>query len=61
MSAIGAAMDGDPEELHRSLGAMGFFDPEDDQVTAEAVYAHFHDVTSWYIEDREVTVDRALG
>ncbi len=60
VGAIRAAMDGDPEELHRRLGAMGFFDPGDEQVTAEAVYEHFHDVTSWYIEDREVTVDRAL-
>jgi hypothetical protein len=39
---------------------MGFFDPDDDKVTPEAVFEHFHDVTSWYIEDREVTIDRAL-
>jgi predicted unusual protein kinase regulating ubiquinone biosynthesis (AarF/ABC1/UbiB family) len=58
--AIGAAMDGDAAELHRRLGAMGFFDPSDDEVTPDAVLEHFHDVTSWYIEDREVTVDRAL-
>ena len=55
-----AAMDGDAAELHRRLGAMGFFDPADEQVTPEAVFEHFHDVTGWYIEDREVTVDRAL-
>jgi predicted unusual protein kinase regulating ubiquinone biosynthesis (AarF/ABC1/UbiB family) len=60
IGAIRAAMDGDPLELHRRLGAMGFFDPTDDQVTPEAVFDHFHDVTRWYIEDREVTVDRAL-
>ena len=58
--AIRAAMDGDPEELHRRLASMGFFDPDDDQVTPEAVFEHFHDVTAWYIEDREVTIDRAL-
>jgi len=40
---------------------MGFFDPSDEQVTPEAVFAHFHDVTSWYIEDGEVTIDRSLG
>jgi hypothetical protein len=39
---------------------MGFYDPADPEVTAEAVAEHFHDVTSWYIEDREVTVDREL-
>jgi hypothetical protein len=48
------------EGLHRQLGAMGFFDPADSEVTPEAVFDHFHDVTRWYIEDREVTVDRAL-
>ena len=60
VGAIRAAMDGDAEELHRRLGAMGFFDPSDDLLPADAVYEHFHDVTAWYIEDREVTIDRAL-
>jgi predicted unusual protein kinase regulating ubiquinone biosynthesis (AarF/ABC1/UbiB family) len=60
VAAIRAAMDGDRDELHRRLGAMGFFDPADEQVTPDAVFDHFHDVTAWYIEDREVTVTRAL-
>jgi predicted unusual protein kinase regulating ubiquinone biosynthesis (AarF/ABC1/UbiB family) len=60
VAAIGAAMDGDAEELHRRLGAMGFFDPADSQVTPQAVFEPFHDVTAWYIEDREVTIDREL-
>ena len=60
VAAVGAAMDGDPDELHRRLGAMGFFDPDDEQVSPEAVFDHFHDVTAWYIEDREVTIDREL-
>ena len=34
-------MDGDADELHRRLGAMGFFDPSDDEVTPEAVLEHF--------------------
>jgi predicted unusual protein kinase regulating ubiquinone biosynthesis (AarF/ABC1/UbiB family) len=60
VAAIGAAMDGDAAELHRRLGAMGFFDPDDEQVSPEAVFDHFHDVTAWYIEDRELTIDREL-
>jgi predicted unusual protein kinase regulating ubiquinone biosynthesis (AarF/ABC1/UbiB family) len=60
VEALGAAMDGDVDELYRRLAAMGFFDPDDEEVTPDAVFDHFHDVTSWYIEDREVTVDRAL-
>jgi predicted unusual protein kinase regulating ubiquinone biosynthesis (AarF/ABC1/UbiB family) len=58
--AIRAAMDGDADELHRRLGALGFFDPADEQVPPQAVFEHFHDVTAWYIEDREVTITREL-
>jgi predicted unusual protein kinase regulating ubiquinone biosynthesis (AarF/ABC1/UbiB family) len=60
IDALHLAMDGDVEGLHRRLGSMGFFDPEDPVLTPEAVYDHFHDVTVWYIEDREVTIDREL-
>jgi len=60
IAAIRAAMDGDVAELHQRLGAMGFFDPADELVSPEAVYEHFHDVTAWYIEDRDVTVDRSI-
>jgi predicted unusual protein kinase regulating ubiquinone biosynthesis (AarF/ABC1/UbiB family) len=60
IAAVRYGMDGDVEGLHRQLGAMGFYDPDDDQVTAEAVSEHFHDVTRWYIEDRELTIDREM-
>jgi predicted unusual protein kinase regulating ubiquinone biosynthesis (AarF/ABC1/UbiB family) len=60
LAAVRLGMDGDVEGLHRQLGAMGFFDPDDDQVEPEAVFEHFHDVTRWYIEDRELTIDREL-
>ena len=60
IAAIRFGMDGDVEGLHRQLGTMGFYDPADELVSAEAVFDHFHDVTRWYIEDREVTVDREL-
>jgi predicted unusual protein kinase regulating ubiquinone biosynthesis (AarF/ABC1/UbiB family) len=60
IAAVRFGMDGDVEALHRQLGAMGFYDPTDEEVTAEAVAEHFRDVTRWYIDDREVSVDRAL-
>src|SRR5918998_6024032 len=60
IEVIRLGMDGDVEGLHRQLGAMGFYDPADDEVTAEAVFDHFHDVTRWYIDDGEVTIDREL-
>jgi predicted unusual protein kinase regulating ubiquinone biosynthesis (AarF/ABC1/UbiB family) len=60
IAAIRLGMEGDVEGLHRRLGAMGFYDPADPEIEPEAVFEHFHDVTRWYIEDREVTVDREL-
>jgi predicted unusual protein kinase regulating ubiquinone biosynthesis (AarF/ABC1/UbiB family) len=59
-AAVRCALEGDAVGLHARLGAMGFFDPADPEVTPEAVLAHFRDVTSWYIDDRELTVDREL-
>jgi predicted unusual protein kinase regulating ubiquinone biosynthesis (AarF/ABC1/UbiB family) len=60
VAAVRAAMDSDAEGLHRRLAGLGFFDPSDEQVTPEAVFDHFHDVTRWYIDDRVVTIDREL-
>jgi predicted unusual protein kinase regulating ubiquinone biosynthesis (AarF/ABC1/UbiB family) len=60
VAALRHLMDGDVAGVHRQLGAMGFFDPSDEEITPEAVYEHFRDVTRWYVEDRELTVDRAL-
>src|SRR3954452_24616288 len=60
VGALRAMMDGDAAELHRRLAAMGFFDPSDEQVTPQAVFDHFHDVTAWYVEDREVTITREI-
>ena len=60
VEAIRLGMGGDAEGLHRQLGSMGFFRLDDDRVTPEGVYDHFCDVTSWYIEDRDVTIDREL-
>ena len=60
IEAVRLGMDGNAEGLHRQLGSMGFFDPSDREVTPQTVFEHFHDVCSWYIEDREVTIDRQL-
>jgi predicted unusual protein kinase regulating ubiquinone biosynthesis (AarF/ABC1/UbiB family) len=60
VGALRAVMDGDADDLYARLAAMGFFDPTDELVTPERVFEHFHDVTAWYGEDRELTVDRAL-
>ena len=37
---------------------MGFFDPDDEVVTAERVLAHFEAAAGWFAEDRPFTIDR---
>ncbi len=39
---------------------MGFFDPADPVMDPDKVLAHFRAVTSWYVEDREVTIDKSV-
>jgi hypothetical protein len=60
VDAFRKAMDGDVQGLYERMGAMGYYDPDDPAVTPQAVFDHFHDATSWYIEDREVPLDRAV-
>src|ERR671910_2436161 len=58
--ALKLAMDDDAEGLLAHMSYMGFYRPGDPKVSPEAVFEHFHDVTAWYNEDRDVTVDRAV-
>ena len=60
VEALRLGMEGDAAGLHAQLASMGFFDVEDEALDPEAVLAHFRDVTSWYVEDREVTIDRSV-
>ncbi len=60
VEAVRLVMEGDAAGLHRQLGGMGFFDPGDEAVTPDAVLAHLRDVTRWYVEDGERTIDREL-
>ena len=53
-----AGIDRDPERLHAALAAMGFFDPTDELIAAEAVQEHFEAAAGWYAFDREFTIDR---
>jgi predicted unusual protein kinase regulating ubiquinone biosynthesis (AarF/ABC1/UbiB family) len=58
--AIRMGMEGDAAGLHAQLGGMGFFDPADPAIDPEAVLDHFRDVTRWYVDDRELTIDREV-
>jgi predicted unusual protein kinase regulating ubiquinone biosynthesis (AarF/ABC1/UbiB family) len=60
VAAIRYGMEEDAAALHLQLGAMGFFDPSDTSVSPQAVLEHFRDVTRWYIDDGERTIDREL-
>jgi predicted unusual protein kinase regulating ubiquinone biosynthesis (AarF/ABC1/UbiB family) len=58
-AATAAAMDGDAEALHAALIAAGYY-PAALEVSSDVVLEHFRDVSSWYVDDREVTIDRAV-
>ena len=58
LAVMRAGIDRDPERLHAALAAMGFFDPTDELIAAEAVQEHFEAAAGWYAFDREFTVDR---
>ena len=58
LAVMRAGIERDPERLHAALAAMGFFDPEDEQIAAEAVQEHFEAAAGWYALDREFTIDR---
>ena len=58
LAVMRAGIDREPERLHAALAAMGFFDPEDEEIAAEAVQEHFEAAAGWYAVDREFTVDR---
>jgi predicted unusual protein kinase regulating ubiquinone biosynthesis (AarF/ABC1/UbiB family) len=60
VEALRLGMEGDAVGLHAQLASMGFFDVDDEALDPEAVLAHFRDVTSWYVEDGEVTIDRTV-
>jgi predicted unusual protein kinase regulating ubiquinone biosynthesis (AarF/ABC1/UbiB family) len=60
IAVLRAGMDGDAVALRAALTAAGYYAPGDPEVSADAVLAHFRDIASWYLEDREVTIDREL-
>jgi predicted unusual protein kinase regulating ubiquinone biosynthesis (AarF/ABC1/UbiB family) len=59
-AVFAAGMAGDREALHAALIAAGYYPADDASISADAVLAHFRAVTSWYVDDRELTLDRAL-
>jgi len=52
-----AGMEGNAAALHAALIEAGYY-PADLDVPSDAVMAHFRDVTAWYVDDRELTIDR---
>jgi predicted unusual protein kinase regulating ubiquinone biosynthesis (AarF/ABC1/UbiB family) len=60
IAVLRAGMDGDAPALHAALIDAGYYAPGDPGVSPDAVLAHFRDIASWYIEDRELTIDREV-
>ena len=51
-------MEGNAQGLFDKLADMGFFDPDDPVMQPDRVLDHMRAVTSWYVDDREVTIDK---
>jgi predicted unusual protein kinase regulating ubiquinone biosynthesis (AarF/ABC1/UbiB family) len=58
IGAVRMAIEGDADALFERMAALGFYDVADPVLTPAAVIDHFRDATSWYITDRELTLDR---
>ncbi len=58
--ALRLGMAADAAGLHAQLARMGFFDAADPELNPDSVLRHFRDVTRWYSEDEEITLDRTL-
>jgi predicted unusual protein kinase regulating ubiquinone biosynthesis (AarF/ABC1/UbiB family) len=58
VAVIRAGIEGDGEALRLALAAMGFFDLDDEVITAERVQEHFDAATAWYREDQPFTITR---
>jgi predicted unusual protein kinase regulating ubiquinone biosynthesis (AarF/ABC1/UbiB family) len=60
LAVFAAGMAGDADALLAGLVAAGYYPADDPEIEPDAVLDHFRDVASWYVDDRELTVDRAL-
>ena len=60
VAVLRAGMAGDAAALHAALITAGYYAPDDPAVEPAAVLAHLRDIAWWYLEDREVTIDREL-
>ena len=60
VEAIRLGMEGEADGLLEHLADQGVYPRDDDSIDAEAVLRHFRAVISWYLEDREVTIDKTV-
>jgi len=60
VEVVRAGMAGDAAALREALVVAGYYAPDDPRVMPDPVLAHFRDLAEWYVEDRELTIDREL-
>ena len=60
VEAIRLGLDQDAEGLLEQLIAQGVYPRGDDGIDPEEVLRHFRAVISWYLKDREVTIDKSV-
>ena len=60
VEAIRLGLDEDAEGLLDQLVAQGVYPRDDDSIDPEEVLRQFQAVISWYLKDREVTIDKTV-
>jgi predicted unusual protein kinase regulating ubiquinone biosynthesis (AarF/ABC1/UbiB family) len=55
---IKAALEGDAEEVHAGMAALGFFDRDDPEIEPDRVLAHVQALQGWYADDRDFRITR---
>jgi predicted unusual protein kinase regulating ubiquinone biosynthesis (AarF/ABC1/UbiB family) len=57
-AVIRAGLEGDAQELHARLVALGFYEADDPAVDPDRLLAHVQSLQGWYAEDGEFTITR---
>ena len=52
VEAIRLAIEGDADGVRANFAARGFFDPDDERISADHLLEHLFSIAGWYLEDR---------
>ena len=57
VEAIRLALDGDADSLRANFAGRGFFEEDDERISADVLLEHLFAVAGWYLDDRERRIE----